>query len=162
MLSIHEVVSESYFRYLPMNARPLRWQFTPSEQEVRRVLGCVRDDICAAGIDEGAIITLEIVLAEVLNNIVEHACAAHAAPSCMISYAPIGSALRITVRDNGTPMPNLELPAGKEQAIDVPRDDLPEGGFGWNIIRTLTQNLRYQRTSDENILCFDIAFANEG
>jgi serine/threonine-protein kinase RsbW len=36
------------------------------------------------------------------------------------------------------------------------QDDLPEGGFGWFLIRELTKDLQYVRHEDQNRLTFSI------
>ena len=36
---------------------------------------------------------------------------------------------------------------------DAPQD-LPEGGFGWFLIRSLTRDLTYLREDGYNMLCF--------
>ncbi len=92
----------------------------------------------------------EIVLAEVMNNIVEHA------------YATLRGEIDITIRrevdglactvvDRGHAMPDARLPAG---TLTTTPADLPEGGFGWHLIRELARDLVYQRVGDRNELSF--------
>ena len=47
-------------------------------------------------------------------------------------------------------MPDLQAPLGLPQEIDRPICDLPEGGFGWFLIRDLAKDLSYQRLAQEN------------
>lgn len=93
--------------------------------------------------------TAEIVLAEVLNNIGEHA------------YAMSGGEIEVTIRhgadglactviDRGVRMPGATLPRGEMP----PLADLPEGGFGWHLIRVLARDLTYRREADRNELRF--------
>lgn len=94
---------------------------------------------------------VEIVLAEVLNNIVEHAYAHHQGEiSLELSTDPTGIAC--CIQDSGAEMPGLILPEGKLAPHDP--DDLPEGGFGWFLIRTLTEDLSYRRHGGTNELRF--------
>ncbi len=94
---------------------------------------------------------IEIVLAEVLNNIVEHAYADQRGDITIeVSTGPCGIGCRIL--DTGAAMPGLALPDGKLAAHDP--QDLPEGGFGWFLIRSLTEDLRYHRRGNVNELCF--------
>ncbi len=105
-----------------------------------------------ARLDEASRGTVEIVLAEVLNNIVEHAYAQY--PGIIdLSITPREGFLFVRLVDHGLPMPNGELPAG---ALRDPlaMDDLPEGGFGWYLIRSLTEELAYARVADQNVLSF--------
>lgn len=93
--------------------------------------------------------TAELVLAEVLNNIVEHAYSRH--PGEIELSLSIGQdGLRCQIVDTGLPMPGGQPPAGK--APDPA--DLPEGGFGWHLIRSLSQDLTYRREGSRNHLSF--------
>ncbi len=95
--------------------------------------------------------TAEIVLAEVLNNVVEHACATGNGP-ILLALSLGEGLLQCRVEDEGTPMPGGALPAGR------PGDPaaLPEGGFGWHLIRLLCQSLRYERAGGRNLLSFSL------
>ena len=96
--------------------------------------------------------TAEIVLAEALNNIVEHAYAQHTG-EIEITLLLHQTALICRIIDTGLPMPNDTLPAG-HLAQFAPTDDLPEGGFGWFLIRTLSRDLDYRRVDGRNHLSF--------
>lgn len=97
----------------------------------------------------------EIVLAEILNNIVEHAYRGTSG-RIEISIAQQAGFLDICVIDRGEPMPDLKLPSG-ELRPPLDAQDLPEGGFGWPLIHSLTQDLHYQRVQGQNILQFRMA-----
>lgn len=96
----------------------------------------------------------EIVLAEALNNIAEHAYAAGEG-AIEVEVAPAAGGVACTIRDRGAAMPGGALPAGLLPAADGP--DLPEGGFGWHLIRRLTRDLAYRRDGSGNRLSFRIA-----
>jgi serine/threonine-protein kinase RsbW len=103
--------------------------------------------------------TLELVLAEVLNNVVEHAFA-EAGPGRIeltITRDALGLACRVV--DDGAPMPGGLLPAGRLPSNAVAVEDLPEGGFGWFLIRDLTRELSYVRDSGRNLLMFRLPIA---
>lgn len=96
--------------------------------------------------------TAELVLAEVLNNIVEHAYARHSG-EIEVTLSRDADGLLVQVVDTGLPMPAGAPPAGQLPALD--RDDgLPEGGFGWHLIRTLSRDLDYRRDGARNLLRF--------
>lgn len=98
--------------------------------------------------------TVELVLAEVLNNIVEHAY--DGAPGLIeISLRRQSGALHCTVTDGGRPMAQGTLPQGHLPQPDA--RDLPEGGFGWFLIRELSHDLRYARAKGRNVLSFCLA-----
>lgn len=94
----------------------------------------------------------ELVVAEVLNNIVEHAYQAQPAGEIRASLAFRGDSLCAEFTDFGAAMPGLCLPAGEAAEIDVAVEDLPEGGFGWFLIHTLARDLHYRREGGANHL----------
>lgn len=96
----------------------------------------------------------ELVLAEVLNNIVEHALAGQPDGRIDIDIAAAPSGLTCCIRDNGRAMPGGVLPSGELPDICVDLADMPEGGFGWHLIRSLTSDLTYRRSADGNALSF--------
>ena len=98
--------------------------------------------------------TLEIVLAEALNNVVEHAYREGPGPIrvCVDHLAPV---LKVSIYDQGLPMPDEQLPTGDLPPL-IDGDDLPEGGFGWFLIRTLTLDLAYERQGSVNHLRFAV------
>ena len=96
--------------------------------------------------------TVEIILAEALNNIVEHAYASHGG-QIEVSITPGDGYLFIRLVDEGLPMPGNEAPGGKLTAATEVAD-LPEGGFGWYLIRSLSQDLIYARDGGQNVLSF--------
>lgn len=104
-------------------------------------------------LDEDARGTAELVLAEVLNNVVEHAYAG-APGEIDLRLGLLPGSLLCMVRDRGRPMPGERLPGGALPVI-LP-DDPPEGGFGWHLIRSLSQDLRYRRAGGRNHLRFRV------
>ena len=66
--------------------------------------------------------------------------------------------LWVNIHDAGLPLPDERLPAGEPANLSVPIEDLPEGGFGWFLIRELTSDIQYERRSGNNqlSLCFEI------
>jgi len=95
----------------------------------------------------------EIVLAEVLNNVVEHAYATLRG-TVDLELRLAGDTLACTVRDAGAQMPDGTPPLGRQVLVDVPLEHLPEGGFGWFLIRSLTRDLDYRRDQGRNRLTF--------
>lgn len=127
------------------------------ELPVRQALGDLRDTLAGWGLGEADLGSVELVLGEVLNNVVEHAYGPNGSGDIALSCSGDGgAALRFAVIDSGAPLPGLRLPAGNPANLDCARDDLPEGGFGWFLVRTLTRNLRYRRNGAQNELEFDI------
>jgi len=96
--------------------------------------------------------TAEIVLAEVLNNIVEHAYA-NMSGNIQITLCSQAGGICVNIHDQGHPFPQEVLPQGTLPQT-CPTNGLPEGGFGWFLIRSLVQNLTYRRDNACNHLSF--------
>lgn len=110
--------------------------------------------LCDLSMDERG--TAELVLGEVLNNIVEHAYPSVPGP-IDLWLARTGAGLACKVADRGLAMRDGRAPVGALPAgIDGALEDLPEGGFGWYLIRTLTEHLKYERVQGQNHLTFTI------
>ena len=116
---------------------------------VRQGLKSLFESLMLRRLDEADRGKAEIVLAEALNNIVEHAYADGAGEiELTISVNQRGLSCRIV--DHGAPMPQGTLPSGQLAAPET----LPEGGFGWHLIRSLSEDLRYARIAGQNQLTF--------
>lgn len=95
--------------------------------------------------------TAEIVLAEVLNNIAEHAYSDGEGPIRLWLGWATGR-LVCRIEDEGSPMPGGAPPQGR-----APRpEELAEGGFGWHLIRSLADDLGYERARGVNRLYFTL------
>lgn len=120
----------------------------------RRFAGEVSDDTLGR---------LELVLAEVMNNVAEHAATEaggtvrRTLPQIHLCIVRHESGLACAITDNG-----ISVPADCLLPRDLPRNDvpdLPEGGFGWYLIQDLTQALCYYREQQRNFLAFSVPFA---
>jgi serine/threonine-protein kinase RsbW len=98
--------------------------------------------------------TAEIVLAEVMNNIAEHAYA-EAGGLMTVKIALRKGMVRCEVADSGTPMRGGCPPEGRLPCLCA--GDIPaEGGYGWYLIRSLTTDLTYSRSDGRNLLVFGL------
>ena len=122
--------------------------FAAQPMQVRAVLTRLRQASVMRGLSPDAAECCELVLAEAMNNIVEHA------------YAGADGALRLTLLrgrhrmicrllDRGRALPGLTLPRG---CLPDQIDSLAEGGYGWFLIHSLSQRLHYRRADDMNRL----------
>ena len=104
--------------------------------------------------------TVELVLAEALNNIVEHAYGAQrgAGPIC-IRCTHKTDGLHLRILDQGSIMPDGPLPKVANATPTTLRCDLPEGGFGWFMIQDLAKDVTYARIGAENRLDLRLAVA---
>lgn len=102
--------------------------------------------------------TLELVLAEVLNNVVEHAYQDRGEGRIELSVSVHAGFIHCGVTDFGAPMPGGVLPPARRHSPKaLALQDLPEGSFGWALIRDLTTGLKYCRDEGTNRLSFRIA-----
>ncbi|MBL9059213.1 MAG: ATP-binding protein [Mangrovicoccus sp.] len=125
-------------------------------------MAAVRDALQVWEIDQLTAGAVEIVLAEVLNNIVEHAYVDLMSGEICVWIERRTEDLAIAVIDDGRPLPGGTIPDPCEPDLDVATPDLPEGGFGWGLIRTLSSGLSYRRMSERNRLAFRIPLPNGG
>lgn len=118
---------------------------------VRSAVEQVFRDLEGRGTDPDLCERAVIVLAEVLNNIVEHAYASGAG-EITVEVSLRSGGVHCLVRDSGLAMPDLRLPAGIPAPLNP--ESMPEGGFGWFLIRNLAQELHYLRRAGINELQF--------
>jgi len=100
---------------------------------------------------------LEIALAEVFNNIVEHAYADRDDGQVEITVEMLPPGMHFAIVDTGAPMPAGRLPSGQTADPELSGHEQPEGGYGLHLIRIIAKKLRYKRVGDENHLTFRIA-----
>ncbi len=110
------------------------------------------------GLSEDCLGTTELVLAEALNNVVEHAYAQFSG-EIEVELLRASDQLHFHIMDKGLPMPGAEPPAGHLPEVGA-MEDLPEGGFGWFLIRSLSRDLVYRREGDLNLLSFGVSVDN--
>jgi serine/threonine-protein kinase RsbW len=133
-------------------------RFRANDTAVRETLLHVDAALRAASIYPDLRRRTQIALAEACNNIVEHAYGPHEPPKAqMIALEITGdhNGLHVTLRDHGRAMPDGPLPGGALPRLDPTNpQDLPEGGFGWAMLRKMTCALCVTRTDGQNVLCF--------
>lgn len=129
-----------------------------SEMAVREALSKVLDGLGPLDLDVEEAGTVELVLAEALNNIVEHAYAPAAGIGPIkIRCMHCADGLHLKIRDEGITMPDGQMPLGQMAALSEEVMDLPEGGFGWFLIQDLARDVHYERIGNENALSLRLA-----
>ena len=136
---------------------PIRLVVEAEAEAVRAALLSVSEALRLPA-DEAS--TVEIVLAEAMNNVVEHAYAGGPGRMTLeLRAAPDG--LHCRLADRGRPLPKGRMPLGGAMPAGVAAPDLPEGGFGWFLIRQLAHGLRHRRVEGrggaENRLTFRLS-----
>lgn len=123
---------------------------------VRAALQKIRDTLIELDLGADDLARVEIALAEILNNVVEHACAGCPDGRIDIELIRGTAALQVEVIDNGRAMPDGILPGAERTGLPRNLDQMPEGGFGWQLIRDLAHDLCYERRGEQNHLSFSI------
>jgi serine/threonine-protein kinase RsbW len=95
----------------------------------------------------------EIVLAEALNNIVEHSYREQPSGWIVAEAERVGEWVVCRLTDAGCAMPGDTMPPA-HPAPDTRPAALPEGGFGWQMIRDLAHHVTYAREDGVNRLLF--------
>lgn len=136
-----------------MGQGPPALSFDLSRTEPRAIVVC-----CLDALDPDPVLrdTLRLLLSEVLNNVVEHAYEGAFTGEVEIAQEPAEGRLRLRISDGGRAMPGGVLPRGGPVRLKGPRGDLPEGGFGWYLIRQLSDRQHYERRAGRNYLWIDI------
>ncbi len=119
-----------------------RWQLTIASDlhNLPLIAQFVRDAGRAAGLDEGALFAVELACDEACNNVIEHAYRGAKGLlriACSVSQADFV----IEIQDNGHPFDLTVIRPPKR--IRRPAD-LPVGGLGIHLIRTLMDTVEYR------------------
>lgn len=124
--------------------------FHATPLNVREALGTLLTYLAPLGLPPDQRDTIQLVLAEALNNVTEHAYPAGAGGPIYLRALAECAELTVIIRDRGVPLP-AELILSEGKAGRDPAD-LPEGGFGWHLIRSLASALDHNRLARWNEL----------
>ncbi|WP_438992030.1 ATP-binding protein [Lentibacter sp.] len=138
--------------------KQIQLEFSGSELGVRKALQTIIDGLVGGGHCQNDLGLVEVVLAEVFNNIVEHAYEAGSAGRIFVSVTVCAERFCFLVTDEGRALPFEAISQGGLPELDGPLETLPEGGFGWYLVRKLASDLSYQRKDGRNELMFSMPF----
>lgn len=128
--------------------------FVPTALGVRHALAVVTHTLRERSIPNEDLQTLELVLAEAMNNVVEHAYYDKGDGEIDLQVSVTDHALRCVICDGGAPMPGNTPPMGLLPPTGLSIAEQQEGGFGWYLIRELSTDLLYVRSKNRNQLTF--------
>lgn len=139
---------------------PLFHRVLPADPSaIRNVLSEVRIRF-ARSVAPEAIGRIELILAEVMNNVAEHAGRTteppgdKVVPTIHLSVVRSARGFVCTVADDGIMIPAECL---RQRYLPMPdASTLPENGFGWFLIQSLAQTLCYYREDQMNYLAFSV------
>jgi serine/threonine-protein kinase RsbW len=139
---------------------PVEISLHSSTFDVRAALDKFLVGLDPLGLEPEERAAVELVLAEALNNIIEHAYPAVACNGPIrIKGHHLCDGLHIHIVDEGMAMPDGQTPLGFLPAVEVDLVDMPEGGFGWFLIKDLAKDVAYVRVNGENWLKLRVAVA---
>ncbi|MBT0957930.1 ATP-binding protein [Alphaproteobacteria bacterium KMM 3653] len=128
----------------------LSTRFSATVAGVRGSLAQIKQLLVGFDVCPEVIASVELVLAEVLNNICEHAYNGRSGGMIEVSLRHSPGEIFCHTIDEGCPMPGNAVPITELPSLDGPRQDLPEGGFGWHLIQALTRKMDYARIGERN------------
>jgi len=95
---------------------------------------------------------VEIAMAEILTNIVEHGYGGAGGPSIRVLWHPGERQLDVEVWDQGRPIPADRLSAVRAEFDPTDLAALPESGFGLELIRSAFDKVEYEQGPPYNRL----------
>jgi anti-sigma regulatory factor (Ser/Thr protein kinase) len=117
-------------------------------EEVMRAVEALQEFAHAQGVPGKSIFGLALALEECGSNIVNHALQRDAQQTFQVTMERTGDSFVIELRDQG---PAFDPTRAAARALQ-PDDDALPGGWGIQLVRRHTDEIRYQRESGENIL----------
>lgn len=156
MSSIERQNADPQNRPLPRTQPMFHRVLQARPQDIRHALTDLRARF-APLVTPDAMGRLELVLAEVMNNVAEHAAVPGAETGSMhLCVVMQDNGLCCAITDDGGKLP-VDCLKPRSLPIKDPLD-LPEGGFGWFLIQGLTQSLCYYREDHRNCLAFSVPY----
>jgi len=125
----------------------LELQATP--EEVMRAVEALEKLGQERQVGERTLFGLTVALEECGSNIVNHALRRDALQTFRVSLEHTGNALIIELRDRGPEFDPTQALAIKSETND---DNRPPGGWGIQLVRRYTDEVRYSREGGENVL----------
>ena len=141
-----------------MSVLPFEICVGSSDLEVRDALRQFMAAIAMLELRHDQYEAIELAMAEALNNVAEHAYPeTRPQDRIRIICRQFNERLHARIVDQGHPMPFGAVPAGNAANVKVELDQVPEGGFGWFLIRDLVDSVSYCRIGQDNHL--DLQFS---
>ena len=122
-------------------------QFQCSDGATRAALIAITQRLRQRQVLPEALETLELVLAEVLNNLVEHGYDERGG-SVDLSVTIASDGLRCRIADQGRRAPCAALTGSALPDAST----MPEGGWGWYLVCTMSENIEYTQENGWNVL----------
>lgn len=107
-------------------------------------------------VESGCIGDVMLVLAEALNNVIEHAYGTETSGDIQIKGTLRSQTLSLQIVDKGRPFegPPDEVILNTEV---YELSEMPDGGFGWFLIKSLTEDIHFSHDGGKNKLTLVVA-----
>ena len=140
----------------PSSAAEFELSFRGTPEQVRAALREIRAKLRGTLRSGDTAANAELVLAEVFNNIVEHALQGRDPAQSRISVICRRETgrLRFVVIDQGAAMPSHRVPDSDLPVPGGANAEIAEGGYGWSLVHMLTEDVQYRRMGRQNWLSF--------
>lgn len=151
-----------------MGAGKINLSIDSDECQVQHIGAAIR---CLCGqleLDAVKPSSVELAVVEAVNNSIIHAYKSETGHSVDVTFEYFDDCLNIHIKDTGVPMPESVATrlSGKvvTQSLDVPKQDLPESGWGIELLKAICDKVSYQSTHSANTisLSFKLASATAG
>lgn len=121
---------------------------------VRQALHTLIGHLNSLRLEDEELGSVELVVAEALNNIVEHAYRGREGGEIQLWWTLGRTGLHVRIADTGRQMPDGWVPLMMSRDAADHAALVPEGGFGWFLIAGLAHNVVYRREKNVNTLTF--------
>lgn len=103
----------------------------------------------AHGLPDATLMALNLALEELVTNTMSYGFTGGEAQTIDVSLTLDGDMVRVRVEDTGAPFNPLdqEMPD-----LDAPLADRPVGGLGIHLVRSVMDEVHYERAGDRNIV----------
>jgi anti-sigma regulatory factor (Ser/Thr protein kinase) len=109
----------------------------------------MRAFLASHGLGDSIIYALETTLEEAVTNAVKYGFAGVSSPRIEIVVTLQDNRVDLVIEDNAHPFdPTLVPEPGKNRTLE----EMPVGGLGIHLVRSLTEGMHYTRTADSNRL----------
>jgi len=131
-------------------------------QHIGAIVRCLCGQLDLAAVKPSSV---ELAVVEAVNNSIIHAYQSETGNSVDVTFEYKADCLNIKVKDYGQPMPqNVAVRlAGRtvNRKLDIPKNELPESGWGIELIKAICDKVSYQSQNSVNTtsLSFKLATA---
>jgi serine/threonine-protein kinase RsbW len=122
------------------------------------VSGQVRDFLCGCKAPDSACFLTDLIIEELVTNTIKYGYDDASVHQIFVNVSFHDGRLCIEVRDNGHPFDPLAQDAPD---LTLPTDERPIGGLGIHLVRQMTDDVRYERRGDENVVTATKTFPAE-